>query len=74
MVLIQICAKLVREEDYCGSTGLFALYDGRSETLLVGNVGDSRCVMSKNGVAVELSKEHRPSRPVSDHGHDNKQS
>lgn len=61
----QVCAKLIREEDNCGSTGLFALYDGRTETLLVANVGDSRCVLSRNGLAVEVSREHRPSRQVS---------
>lgn len=61
----QICVKLLRDEDYCGATGLFVVFDGRSNTLSVGNVGDSRCVLSRQGVAVELTKEHRPTRAVS---------
>lgn len=59
-----MCLKLAREEDFCGSTGLFAVVDGRTGTLLVANVGDSKGVLSKGGVAVELTREHRPTRPV----------
>ena len=44
-----------------GSTAVTAiLINGR--TLVVGNVGDSRAVISKNGNAEQLSVDHEPSR------------
>ncbi|KAL5698452.1 protein-serine/threonine phosphatase [Ranunculus cassubicifolius] len=41
-----------------GTTALTAMIFGRS--LLVANAGDCRAVLSRSGVAVELSKDHRP--------------
>ncbi|KAI3929805.1 hypothetical protein MKX01_025973 [Papaver californicum] len=41
-----------------GTTALTAMIFGRS--LLVANVGDCRAVLSRLGVAVEMSKDHRP--------------
>ncbi|KAK9141791.1 hypothetical protein Syun_011191 [Stephania yunnanensis] len=41
-----------------GTTALTAMIFGRS--LLVANLGDCRAVLSRLGVAVEMSKDHRP--------------
>ncbi|KAK9697929.1 hypothetical protein RND81_08G070400 [Saponaria officinalis] len=41
-----------------GTTALTAMIFGRS--LLVANAGDSRAVLSRRGVALEMSKDHRP--------------
>ncbi|KAG9146236.1 hypothetical protein Leryth_007931 [Lithospermum erythrorhizon] len=41
-----------------GTTALTAMIFGRS--LLVANVGDCRAVLSRRGVAIEMSKDHRP--------------
>jgi protein phosphatase 2C family protein 2/3 len=41
-----------------GTTALTAIIFGRS--LLVANAGDCRAVLSKKGVAIELSKDHTP--------------
>ncbi|KAL1807462.1 hypothetical protein DCAR_0726822 [Daucus carota subsp. sativus] len=45
--------------DFCGTTALTALVLGRH--LLVANVGDSRAVLCRKGVAVPMSQDHRPS-------------
>lgn len=42
-----------------GTTALTAMIFGRS--LLVANAGDCRAILSRNGIAVEMSKDHRPS-------------
>ncbi|KAL3532245.1 hypothetical protein ACH5RR_005766 [Cinchona calisaya] len=41
-----------------GTTALTAMIFGRS--LLVANAGDCRAVLSRRGVAIEMSKDHRP--------------
>nr|AGV54359.1 protein phosphatase 2C 13-like protein [Phaseolus vulgaris] len=43
----------------CGTTALTALVLGRH--LMVANAGDCRAVLCKRGVAVDMSKDHRPS-------------
>ncbi len=46
-----------------GSTAVTAiLIDGKD--LLVANVGDSRAVLSKDGVAEQLSIDHEPGQPT----------
>lgn len=51
-----------QEGDTSGSTGLVVLFDGRARGLIVANVGDSRCVASRAGVAGRLSSDHRLDR------------
>ena len=58
----EICAELERDEDPCGSTALVAVFDGKRRALTVANVGDSRCVLSRGGSALELTKDHRLTR------------
>ncbi|CAN1182636.1 Probable protein phosphatase 2C 54 [Linum perenne] len=41
-----------------GTTALTAMIFGRS--MLVANAGDCRAVLSRNGVAIEMSSDHRP--------------
>jgi len=53
----EICARLRSVDDESGSTGSVLLVIGQKIT--VANVGDSRCVMSRNGKAIELSSDHR---------------
>ncbi len=55
----EVCEELREKEDDSGSCGCFIVYDGRSKNLVVGNVGDSKCVLSRNGTALELTKDHR---------------
>lgn len=43
----------------CGTTALTAIVIGRH--LLVANAGDCRAVLSRQGLAVEMSQDHRPS-------------
>eukprot|EP00903_Cladosiphon_okamuranus_P018574 g17097.t1 len=57
-----LCVRQAQEGDASGSTGLVVLFDGRSRGLIVANVGDSRCVASRAGVAARLSSDHRLSR------------
>ncbi|XP_071678421.1 probable protein phosphatase 2C 21, partial [Lolium perenne] len=44
-----------------GSTACVALIRGYE--IIVGNVSDSRCVLSRNGQAIDLSTDHRPNLP-----------
>ncbi|XP_030546697.1 probable protein phosphatase 2C 27 [Rhodamnia argentea] len=44
-----------------GTTALTAMIFGRS--LLVANAGDCRAVLSRGGIALEMSKDHRPCCP-----------
>lgn len=41
-----------------GTTAIVALI--RNNTLYVANVGDSRCVLSREGQAIEMSEDHKP--------------
>ncbi|KAJ6865734.1 protein phosphatase 2C 58 [Populus alba x Populus x berolinensis] len=45
-----------------GSTAVYSNTDHMDEKLVVANVGDSRAVVCKNGVAEQLSVDHEPSR------------
>ncbi|CAN0422573.1 unnamed protein product [Ascophyllum nodosum] len=58
----ELCSRQEQEGDTSGSTGLLAVFDGRSRGLLVANTGDSRCVASRAGVAERLTNDHRLSR------------
>ncbi|KAM0835648.1 hypothetical protein ACQ4PT_012405 [Festuca glaucescens] len=44
-----------------GSTASVALIRGNQ--IIVGSVGDSRCVLSRNGQAMDLSTDHKPNLP-----------
>lgn len=41
-----------------GTTAIVALV--KDDTLTVANVGDSRCVVCRNGIALEMSIDHKP--------------
>ncbi|GMH90914.1 hypothetical protein TrVE_jg6117 [Triparma verrucosa] len=58
----ELCSELGEKDDESGSTGLFAVIDGRSKRFTVGNVGDSRAVLSRGGTAIPLTRDHRLSR------------
>ena len=55
---------LREEDDASGSTALIAVYDGRKNVLTVAGVGDSLCVICRNGRAVEMNKMHRLDNPT----------
>lgn len=55
----QVCDQLVEDDDLSGSTGVIAVYDGLRDMLTVANVGDSMCVLSKGGKAVNMNRMHR---------------
>lgn len=46
---------------YVGTTSVIAIIEGT--TLTVANVGDSRCVLYRDGKAVRLSVDHKPDLP-----------
>ena len=41
-----------------GTTAILAIIHGRH--LTVANVGDSRCVLCRNGIAIDMSIDHKP--------------
>lgn len=43
-----------------GCTANVIYFDQENKKLFVVNAGDSRCTMGKAGVAVEMSKDHKP--------------
>lgn len=57
-------AAALSDDEYCGRdsgcTCILALYQREKNQLLTANIGDSRCVVSRAGKAVELSFDHKP--------------
>jgi len=56
--------KAYKEQLEDGTTGVVALLFGN--TLLIGNIGDSEAVLSRNGTAVNLTTLHNPSKNPSE--------
>lgn len=55
----QFCANMIEEPGKdSGCTAVIALLHGRD--LYVANAGDSRCVVCRNGKAIEMSLDHKP--------------
>ncbi|XP_030371249.1 probable protein phosphatase CG10417 [Scaptodrosophila lebanonensis] len=55
----QFCANMIEEPGKdSGCTAVVSLLHGRD--LYVANAGDSRCVISRNGKAIEMSLDHKP--------------
>jgi len=57
----EVCTALRRHSDESGSTGTIVIVDGRTNELYLSNVGDSVCVLCKQGRAVPILAMHRPS-------------
>lgn len=53
----------MEEEDPSGATGVVVIIDGRRRVLTVAGVGDSLCILSRSGKAVEMNKMHRLDNP-----------
>lgn len=43
-----------------GTTCILALYQRATEELLIGNIGDSRAVLCRAGLAIDMSLDHKP--------------
>lgn len=55
----QFCANMIEEPGKdSGCTAVVAVLNGRD--LYVANAGDSRCVVCRNGKAIEMSLDHKP--------------
>ncbi|CAM9143208.1 unnamed protein product [Choristocarpus tenellus] len=52
-------AKHHRQGYDCGATAVLGLLVGE-KTLVVANAGDSRCVVSRKGVSIDMSTDHKP--------------
>lgn len=48
-------------EDHSGTTAVFAMIT--QTHIIVGNVGDSRCVMCRGGQTIPMSYDHKPTNP-----------
>ena len=46
-----------------GSTATTAFLLNNGKRLIVANVGDSRAVLARGGMAIELSVDHEPQKP-----------
>lgn len=60
-----ICDELRRDFDASGSTCLVACLTGGNKIplkLILANVGDCKCVMNRDGLAISLTQDHRLSR------------
>lgn len=53
----------LKDRDSSGTTAVCALVHHESGRIFVANVGDSRCVLSSNGKAIAMSRDHKPDRP-----------
>lgn len=53
--------QVVSNEDHSGTTAVFALITPTH--LIVGNIGDSRSVMSRAGKTIPMSFDHKPTNP-----------
>lgn len=53
------------DADHCGSTAVVAIirHEAPNNVLYVGNVGDTRATLSKNGTAERLSVDHKATDP-----------
>ncbi|KAL6058644.1 Protein phosphatase 2C 2 [Balamuthia mandrillaris] len=49
---------------YSGTVVVCAFLDTQKQEVLVANLGDSRCVLSRNGEAVAMSRDHKPTDPT----------
>jgi serine/threonine protein phosphatase PrpC len=52
-----------KEATKSGSTAVIAIYDYKDNHLTVINVGDSRCILSRNNLALVITKDHKPNWP-----------
>lgn len=52
------------QDDFCGRdsgcTAILALYQRTRKQIMAANIGDSRCVVSRSGLAIGLSEDHKP--------------
>lgn len=53
------------DSDQCGATACVGIVrrEGNHNVVYVANAGDTRAVLSKNGTAERLSKDHKASDP-----------
>jgi len=60
----QMAQALAGDDEYpgrdSGCTCILALYQRERNQILAANIGDSRCVVSRAGKAMELSEDHKP--------------
>lgn len=53
--------EVMKGEDHSGSTAITAYITPKH--IIVGNCGDSRCVLASDSKAVEMSEDHKPTNP-----------